>query len=120
MFTLKELQGSGYGQPNQVTYGTFIRACANLLHDDPEMRLVIMKRVFEQCCKDGQVGEMVLNYTPRELREELLADYIRPGGRVVLQDLPFEWRCNVDEKSKWRGKGPVSKEKERIRKSRKR
>jgi hypothetical protein len=119
LFTLKELQGSGYGQPNQVTYGTFIRACANLLHDDDEMRRVIMKRVFEQCCRDGQVGEMVLNYTPRDLREELLSDYMRSDGRVSLQDLPVEWRCNVDDKSKWKAKGQFSRGKERIRRRRK-
>lgn len=104
MFTLKELQGSGYGQPNQVTYGTFIRACVNLLHDDSEMRRVVMKQVFRQCCKDGQVGQMVLNYTPRELQKELLSKYMRSDGKVLLDDLPLEWRCNTDDRTTWRDK----------------
>lgn len=104
LFTLKELQGSRYGQPNQVTYGTFIRACANLLHDDDEMRRAIIKRVFQQCCKDGQVGQMVLNYTPRDLYAELLAGYVGSGGKVSVNDLPPEWRCNLQEKNMWRPK----------------
>jgi len=107
VFTLKELQASRYGQPNQVTYGTFIKACANLLHDDDEMRRVIIKRVFRQCCKDGQMGEMVLNYTPRDLKKELLADYIRPNGRVSIGDLPQEWRRNVQAKDTWRPRRQV-------------
>ena len=103
LFTLKELQASRYGQPNQVTYGTFIKACANLLHDDEEMRRSIIQRVFRQCCKDGQLGAMVLNYTPRNLQQELLADYVQqPNGRVSIQDLPAEWRRNVREKDTWR------------------
>lgn len=107
LFTLKELQSSRYGQPNQVTYGTFIRACANLLHDDEKMRRTIIKRVFRQCCKDGQLGRMVLNYTPRSLRKELLADYIRPNGHVSLDDLPLEWRRNVRTQDTW---GPQPKQ----------
>jgi hypothetical protein len=104
LFTLKELQGSRYGQPNQVTYGTFIKACANLLHDDEELRRETIKRAFQQCCKDGQVGQMVLNYTPRDLYEELMAGYIRSGVPVSVQDLPPEWRCNVQDKHEWRAK----------------
>ena len=102
LFTLNELQTSRYGHPNQVTYGTFIKACANLLHDDEDMRRAIIKRVFRQCCKDGQLGDMVLNYTPRSLQKELLADFIHPNGRVSINDLPLEWRRNVRTKDTWR------------------
>lgn len=104
LFTLKELQGSRYAQPNQVTYGTFIRACSNLLHDDDELRREIIKRVFQQCCKDGQVGQMVLNYTPKDLYGELLARVVQPNGKVSLHDLPPEWRRNAQDKDKWRPK----------------
>ena len=97
IFTLKELQASRYGQPNQVTYGTFIKACANLLPKDDDMRRVIIERAFRQCCKDGQVGDMVLTHlrraAPADLYEELLADC--SGAVITVQDLPLEWRCNV-------------------------
>lgn len=106
MFTLSELQASRYGQPNQVTYGTFIRACSNLLHDDIEMRRMVIKRAFQQCCQDGQVGEMVLNYIPNDVRDELLGKFCSSTKKVSLHDLPIEWRCNVDDKIQW---GPKRK-----------
>jgi hypothetical protein len=108
IFTLQELQESRYGQPNQVTYGTFIKACANLLHDDDKLRREVIERAFQQCCKDGQVGKMVLTYlrqaAPADLYEELLADFISSGAAVTVEDLPPEWRCNVRERDNWKDK----------------
>lgn len=104
IFTLKELQSSIYGQPNQITYGTFMKACANLLRDDDEMRREVIERAFQQCCKDGQVGEMVLAYlrqaAPPDLYKKLLANFIR-SGTISVEDLPQEWRCNVKNKERW-------------------
>jgi hypothetical protein len=107
IFTLEELQSSPrYGQPNQVTYGTFMKACANLLQDDDAMRREVIERAFQQCCKDGQVGEMVLAYlrqaAPADLYRELLADFIRFGATISVEDLPKEWRCNVKSTERWR------------------
>ena len=102
IFTLKELQASRYGRPNQVTYGTFIRACANLLHDDYVMRRAIIKKAFEQCCKDGQVGQMVLNYIPKDLYCELLDGHFSTSySKISLEDVPAEWKRNVDDKMQW-------------------
>jgi hypothetical protein len=108
MFTLKELQASRYGQPNQVTYGTYIRACSNLLHDDDDMRRIVIKRAFQQCCQDGQVGEMVLNYIPKDMYHELLSKYSSSTRKVSLHDLPVEWRCNVDDRIQWGPKRKVN------------
>lgn len=99
MFTLEELQASRYGHPNQVTYGTFIKACANLLPDDDDLRRVVLKKVFEQCCNDGQVGEMVLTHlrkaAPPDLYQELLAVANIKATSISVRDLPQEWRCNL-------------------------
>lgn len=99
IFTLEELQASRYGHPNQVTYGTFIKACANLLPDDEALRRVVLKKVFDQCCKDGQVGEMVLTHlrkaAPPDLFQELLAVADSKTGTISVRDLPLEWRCNL-------------------------
>lgn len=103
IFTLEELQKSRYGQPNQITYGTFIKACANLLPDDDEFRRNVIKRAFLQCCQDGQVGDMVLRQirraAPADLMEELLSDILEQTSRgtvISVNDLPLEWRCNVE------------------------
>ena len=100
MFTLAEVQSSEYCSPNEATYGTFIRACANLLHDDDKLRRDIIEKAFKQCCKDGQVGDLVLSFlrraAPADLYEELLAD-ISSGTLITAEDLPREWRCNVSD-----------------------
>lgn len=104
MFTLEELQASRYGHPNQVTYGTFIKACANLLPDDEDLRRVVLKKVFEQCCRDGQVGEMVLTHlrkaAPPDLYKELLAVANWKTTTISVRDLPREWRCNLPSEKK--------------------
>ena len=107
IFTLEELRSSRYGQPNQITYGTFLLACANLLpEDDDAARRDIIERAFQQCCQDGQVGEMVLSHlrkaAPADLYGELLSDFVQSGARISVQDLPPEWRCNLRDKDKWR------------------
>ena len=106
IFTLEELQSSRYGQPNQVTYGTFMKACANLLSDDDEMRLVVIEKVFQQCCADGQVGEMVLAHLPEDLYKKLLSEVQVSGTTISVADLPPEWRCNIRKEERWGRKPP--------------
>ena len=104
-FTLQELQASRYGQPNEVTYGTFLKACGNLLTDDDEMLRVVIEEAFRQCCKDGQVGEMVLSYlretAPEDLYRELLAE-VEISDSLSIEELPSEWSCNVREENRRR------------------
>lgn len=108
IFTLAELQGSPYGKPNHVTYGTFFKACAHLMPRDDELRRMVVEPVFLQCCKDGQVGDMVLKHlravAPKDLYWELLKDVVSSGARVKVQDLPYEWRCNVQPQRRWPGR----------------
>ncbi len=108
IFTLQELQASRYGAPNDVAYGTFIQACANLLSKDDEMLRAVIEEAFQQCCKDGQVGEMVLHHlrdaAPGDLFDELLSAALGVAkekmdfDRVNIDDLPAEWRRNVFER----------------------
>jgi hypothetical protein len=113
IFTLQELQASRYGQPNEVTYGTFMQACANLLlPDDDELLLrAVIEETFQQCCKDGQVGEMFLTHlksaAPEDLYKELLAEVsfseeTGDGSTTVnVENLPPEWRCNIRVEKRW-------------------
>ena len=99
IFTLKEVQSSEYCSPSEATYGAFIRACANLLHDDDELRGEVIEEAFKQCCKDGKVGDVVLTFlrraAPADVYGELLADFVSSDTRITAEDLPQEWRCNV-------------------------
>jgi hypothetical protein len=105
IFTLEELQASRYGHPNQVTYGVFLKACANLLSDDDEMRRIVIEKAFRQCCRDGQVGEMVLTHlrdaAPMDLYKELLAGALGTDAKVKVEDLPPAWRCNLRKENGW-------------------
>ena len=112
IFTLEELMDSPYGRPNHVTYGMFLACCANLIPSDDEIRRVtIVEPVFAQCCKDGQVNQMVLNQfrlaAPDDLYEKILGNVIQKKNgipkKVRVQDLPLEWRCNV-RNEKWQGR----------------
>lgn len=117
IFTLEELQGSSYGTPNHVTYGMFLKACANLIPSDEERRRVVVEPVFLQCCKDGQVGEMVLDHlrlaAPTDLYNKLLG-VKNSSTKVRIEDLPAEWRCNV-KNEKWRNRYEYNPKKKRIR-----
>ncbi len=108
IFTLEELQSSPYGNPNHVTYGMFLKACANLIPMDPERRRHVVEPVFLQCCKDGQVGDIVLKQlrlaAPDDLYQKLLGHLIQTGSTVRVEDLPPEWSCNVRNERYTRGK----------------
>lgn len=119
IFTLQELQASRYGAPNDVAYGTFMQACANLLSKDDEMLRSVIEDAFQQCCKDGQVGEMVLFHlrdaAPDDLFYELLSKAFgatkerRNFDAINIEDLPADWRRNVFER-----KGGISGRRTRV------
>lgn len=113
IFTLKELQESHYGSPNHVTYGTFLKACANLIPIDDEMRRTIIEPVFLQCCRDGQVGDLVLRQlrdaAPEDLYHKLLGSVKKSRSNIKIQDLPVEWRCNVRNKKRWQKREKIKR-----------
>ena len=104
--------------PNQITYGTFFKACANLLPDDDEISRAIIKEAFQQCCKDGQVGEMVLTHLRSAAPPDLYHELVVKGAklslsrlstrRVTVDDLPETWRSNVRER--WKPKPAVRRQ----------
>jgi hypothetical protein len=100
IFTLQELQSSRYGQPNEVTYSTFVKACSNLLSQDDDTLREVIEEAFHQCKEDGQIGEMFLKHlreaAPGDLYRELLADVLTGDSDVVrMEDLPPAWHCYV-------------------------
>lgn len=118
---LQELQSSPrYGTANHVTYGTFLKACANLIDKDDEiLRKVMIEPVFTKCCQDGQVAEFVLRQlrvaAPDDLYEKLLGEYAATSNlsksmkcAVNIEDVPEEWKRNVKENTRrrqWKNRG---------------
>jgi len=107
---LKDLEQSPYGSPDQVTYGTFLKVCAQQMPDS-HTRQQIVEVLFKKCCRDGQVGNLVLQQFQSMASPELFQDVI---GRdihdfVRMEDLPKDWRCNVVE-GKWRRRRNIKEE----------
>jgi hypothetical protein len=119
IFTLQELQASRYGQPNEITYCTFLKACSNLLCENDTTLREVIQETFHQCREDGQVGDMFLKHlreaAPMDLYQELLADVlsgasdddaddddvVNSDDEVCMLDLPPAWYCNVRNKRPW-------------------
>jgi Pentatricopeptide repeat domain len=104
---LKEMEQSSNEfnvTPDQVTYGTFLKVCANQL-PDCSTRQQIVEVLFKKCVRDGQVGNLVLQQLKTMINEEL---YMRLIGKpqnadITMEDLPQEWWCNVVEgKGRWK------------------
>ena len=92
---LKDLENSPHENPDQVTYGTFLKVCANQMPDTGTRQQVI-EVVFKKCCRDGQVGTLVLqqlqSMASPELYERLVGrrytEMVQIGGspkRMVVQ-----------------------------------
>jgi hypothetical protein len=99
---LKDLERSDYGSPDQVTYGTFLKVCANQM-PDCSTRQQIIEVIFQKSSRSGQVGNLVLQQLkamgPPELFYSLIGREI--DENIRMEDLPSEWWSNVVE-GKWR------------------
>jgi hypothetical protein len=95
---LKDMEQSDLAKPDQVTYGTCLKVCERQM-TDCDSRDKLVEVLFRKCCKDGQVGNMVL----QQLRLVTKPDhYVRLTGRaqwedVKMEDFPQDWWCNVVE-----------------------
>lgn len=99
---LKQLETSDYGSADHLTYGTFLKVCANQMQDC-ETRRQIMEVIFKKCIRDGQLGNLVLQQLramgPSETYSKLVGRGIDED--IVVEDLPQAWHRNVVE-GKWR------------------
>jgi len=97
--TFKELELENYGDPNHVTYMTFIKAVGKLMPIG-EKRDAILSTTFRKACRDGQVSENCLLQLKSACSDELLSELISVRlldvSSVSIDDLPMKWKRNVD------------------------
>lgn len=95
---LEELRMSPFGQPSYVTYATFLQVCANCLPEGEERDRTV-RRTFDECRQDGQVGDAVIqqlkNRFPSLYGDIFSKDIGRHGDELRSKHLPKEWRRNV-------------------------
>jgi PPR repeat family len=83
-------------QRDTVTYGTMLKCFANLIpKGDVRNRMAL--QVFQECCEEGMVGDLVWNEIRRSIPPQLLQEacqFQRECGSMEVHDLPVEWRVN--------------------------
>lgn len=109
--TFRQLQGFEDG-PNHVSYGAMLKACAKLLPSSSPVRQKWARKVFQDCCEAGRVGDMVISRMREAASPELYKELMNGHKR---RELPCEWTCNVVETNEFRkrkSKPSVSKRKQ--------
>lgn len=102
---LRNFDPRGKIKPDTISYGNLIKCCANLMPRGNARSEMAMK-VFDQCCRDGMVGELVWNEIRRAVTPASLLPVIpkalleRKGnlGSVDVNDIPRNWRRGVESK----------------------
>ena len=100
---LNDLEDDG---PNNITFGTLLKAIANLMPAGPE-REALVADLFDQCCALGTVDAFVLsqvrNASPN-LYRDLVEEPCGLGGpdsdnsvQSVLLNIPQEWSNHIVE-----------------------
>lgn len=79
-------------QPNHVTYGNMIKACARLLPAQSPVRRKWIRRIFQESRTNGLVGDMVLSRLREGTRNTEYKDLLQGHVRTSL---PESWTCNL-------------------------
>jgi PPR repeat. len=89
-----------FTKPDHTTYGTLLKAWCNLIPKDDDRRNRIVRSVFRQCCKDGQVGNMVMQQLKYAASPELYRTLIGKDitQEIKISNLPTKWSRNVKER----------------------
>jgi hypothetical protein len=92
-------------EPNNITFGTLLKAVANLVPPYDPRREALARELFDQCCElgyvDGFVLSQVRNASP-QLYRELVDEPCGLGGPTadtsvssLLRNTPSEWSASV-------------------------
>lgn len=90
-----------HDEADHTTYGTMLRSCSSLLIVNTDRREAMVEGFFEQACKRGYVGRLVL----KQMQFAASPDqYKRLLGRtkkedIQIEDIPQSWKRHVREKN---------------------
>ncbi|KAL3765476.1 hypothetical protein ACHAWO_009321 [Cyclotella atomus] len=91
--TFDQLRMSAHLKPTNISYGTFLKAIKNHMPSS-DVRDDLVKSVFRRCCRDGQVGTLVLRNMKHLASAELYQSLLEGESNF---DLPKSWSVNVKE-----------------------
>ena len=94
-------------RPDHFTYGTVLKACANLMSVGDEEATAFIREVFLKCCADGQVSFGVCfqlrQAAPVDVYRELIPEGAMDAanGHFLLDQMPKEWSRNLNENKRY-------------------
>lgn len=100
--TFRKMCASKTSRPNNVTYGTLFKAIAHLTPMNEE-REILIRKIFDQCCREGEVDTFVLSQVRNAASSSLFQSIVmEPAGKKLepadtfnfglLKKLPEQWR----------------------------
>jgi hypothetical protein len=93
--TMNEIRDHPTLAPNHVSYGMFLKACANLLPPSNDKRDAVVENVFRKCAKDGHVHKFVLESLQEAASPRLIKTLL--GGKLAEDiSIPVEWTRNTN------------------------
>ena len=84
-------------KPDMISYGNMLKAVANLVPKG-KIRTEMGLQLFQACCSDGLVGELVWNEARRALPAKMLCELLRtkkPLAAINIGDLPNSWKKSL-------------------------
>ena len=94
-------------QPDMISYGNMLKVVANLVPRG-STRTEMGLQLFNGCCQDGLVGELVWNEARRAMPSKALVGLFRnqpkPLSAMRVQDLPRSWRKNLPKERRMHAK----------------
>lgn len=97
--TFEELRSNpAYGHPNHATYSQFLTAAIRLLPSTSSHRMIMIRNIFRQCCRDGQVNPMVFRLYQKVMHESVIESQWSLSKNIsglTYEKLPVDWKCNV-------------------------
>jgi len=99
--TFKELPQ--YDKRDTISYGNLLKCCTNLMPQS-KAGIDMALQIFDSCCKDGLVGDLVWNEVRKVVPSRDLARKLPPQrkqrsiGIMSLRDLPRSWKRNTRDK----------------------
>lgn len=98
--TYRQMQ-KHHADPNHVTYGIMLKACARLHPVKSELRRKWVRTIFADAVSAGSVGDMVVSKLREAATPDLCKELLQGHSR---RSLPAEWTVNVREQSEFRNR----------------
>ena len=88
-FNEMKMPESSHHQPNEVTFGLFLKGLSNLVNDEGK-RQNIAENLFRKCCRDGYVNQFVLDSLVEATNADFVEQILGRGDEDGVS-IPEEW-----------------------------